>query len=169
MLASRTTSLPQLHIYTKPTSHSPKQSIMLFSSQVLRPNFLLWDVASTKHATKPTSLKLLLSPILFTQRNASSIAQHTHFNCTQLPSSANYDSFSTKARTIPLNFGSVLVTLSGDFTKTSTKIPSRLNQLLFPLAKFCGIFTRKAIATLSSSNGKCTSKPQMVKEITFLT
>ena len=91
MLASKTTSLLWLYIYIKPTSPSPKQSTMLYSSQVLRLNFLPWDAASTKHATKTTSQKLSLSPILFTQRNTSSIVRHTHFNCIRRPSLANCD------------------------------------------------------------------------------
>ena len=51
----------------------------------------------------------------------------------------------------------------------STRIPSRSNQLLYFLAKLCGIFARKLIAMISSNNGKCTSKPQTVKEITSWT
>jgi len=81
----------------------------------------------------------------------------------------NYNFSSLKVRTIPLNFGSVLVASSGGFTKTSTRIPSRSNQLPYFLAKLCGIFTRKLIAMISPNNGKCTSKPQTVKEITSWT
>jgi len=81
----------------------------------------------------------------------------------------NYDFSSLKFRTIPLNFGSVLVTSSGGFTKTLTRIPSCSNQLLYFLAKLCEIFARKLIVMILPNNGKCTSKPQMVKEITFWT
>ena len=51
----------------------------------------------------------------------------------------------------------------------STKIPSHLNQLPHSHAKFCGIIAEKLIAMISSNNGKCASKPQMVKKTTSLT
>jgi len=81
----------------------------------------------------------------------------------------NYDFSSIKVRTIPLNFGSVLVASSGGFTKMSTRIPSHSNQLPYFLTKLHGIFARKLIAIISPNNGKCASKPQMVKEITSWT
>jgi len=59
----------------------------------------------------------------------------------------NYDYSSIKARTIPLNFGNVLVALNGGSTKMSTKTLSRSNQLSSFLAKLHGIFARKPIAT----------------------
>jgi len=59
----------------------------------------------------------------------------------------NYNYSSIKARTIPLNFGNVLVILNGGSTKTSTKTLSYSNQLPPFLAKLCGIFARKPIAT----------------------
>jgi len=81
----------------------------------------------------------------------------------------NYGFSSIKDRTIPSNFGSVLVVLSEGFTKMSTRIPSCSYQLPYFLAKLRGIFARKLIAMISSNNGKCVSKPQMVKEITSWT
>ena len=140
MLASKTTSLLWLHIYIKPTSPSPKQSTMLYSSQVLRLNFSPWDAASTRHATKTTSQKSSLSLILFTQWNVSLIVWRTRFNCIRWRSLANCDFSSTKVRSIPSSFGNVLVTSSGGFTKMSTKIPSHSIQLPYSLAKSHGIF-----------------------------
>jgi len=55
---------------------------------------------------------------------------------------------STKVRIIPSSFESVLVASNGGFTKTSTKIPSRLNQLPHSLAKFRGIIAKNPIATI---------------------
>ena len=140
MLASKTTLLLRLCIYIKPTSPLPKQSTILYSSQVLRLNFLPWDVTSTRHATKTTSQKSSLSLILFTQQNTSLIVRRTYFNCIQQPSLVNCNFSSTKVRTIPLSFGNVLVISSGGFTKMSTKIPSCSIQLLYSLVKSHGIF-----------------------------
>ena len=78
----------------------------------------------------------------------------------------NCDFSSIKVRAIPSSFGNVLATLSGGFTKMSTKIPSHSNQLLYSLAKSHGIIAENELATILSINGKCNSKPQTVKKIT---
>ena len=168
-LVSKTTLPPRLHMYTKPILTLSKQSTTLCLSQVLKLNYSLWDVVSTKYAIKITSQRLLLSLILYTQQNTSLTACRTHFSCTQLLFLVNYNFSSIKVRTIPLNFGSVLVALSGGFTKMLTRIPSCSNLLPYFLAKLRGIFARKPIATISSNNGKCVSKHLTVKEITFWT
>jgi len=65
----------------------------------------------------------------------------------QSHSATIYNFSSIKVRTIPSNFGNVLVISNGGFTKTLTKIPSHSNQLPYFLAKFHGIFARKPIVT----------------------
>jgi len=117
--------------------------------QALKQNFLLLNMASTKHQISIIYPKLLLSliPSMWLEKSLNHLSTLTKFS--QLLSYLIFAASLNTMKTIPSSFGSVQAILNGIFTMRLIKKLRPLTQLHSIHAKHHGILARKAKATTS--------------------
>ena len=127
---------------------------MLSMLQVLKPSYLLLDVALTSQFALTIFQKLLSSLIPFIQLKKSLILQVICFKLCQLLSFQTSATSFIDVITTPLNSGNVQAISSGIFMVKSTKRPSLLILHHYFCARIHGILARKTKVITSSKFGR---------------